>query len=136
MSIYSDILSAFPELIREYQLFTMEPVAGGGYRNRTSLFKKRGAFIKGARSHAAVAGEARVTNEAGVFYCYELKANDRTPQGVYFEENGLIFVINDDQIFAREAGFAAYGCQLVQGSTDTQVENMNVETRTVGDFIL
>lgn len=134
MSTYGDLLSAFPELIQEYQIFTLEPVAGGGYRNRTPLFKKRGAFIKGAKSHAAIYGEARVTNEAGVFYCYELKANERTPQGVYFEDAGQIYLINDDQVYAKEAGFAAYGCQIVQGSTDAQVENRKVETRTITDY--
>ena len=135
MSIYGDILSAFPELIKTYQIFKMEPIPGGGYRSRTPLFKKRGAFIKGARSHAAIAGEARVTNEAGVFYCYELKADERVPQGVYFEDNGQIFVINDDQVYAREAGFGAYSCQLVQGSTDVQVENLHVEARTISDYL-
>ena len=134
MSYYGDLLSAFPELLKEYQIFTMEPIAGGGYRNRTNLYKKRGAFIKGARSQASIQGESRVTNEAGVFYCYELKPGQRTPQGVYFEEDGQIFIIHDDQTFAREAGFAAYGCQLVQGSTDKQVENLNVETRTITDY--
>lgn len=134
MSYYGDLLSIFPELIKEYQLFTMEPLAGGGYRNRTNLFKKRGAFIKGAKSTAAIQGEARVTNEAGVFYCYELKEGQRIPQGVYFEEDNQIFIINDDQIFAREAGFAAYGCQIVQGPTDRQVENLNVEQRTIADY--
>jgi hypothetical protein len=134
MSYYGDLLSMFPELIKEYQLFTMEPLAGGGYRNRTNLFKKRGAFIKGAKSAAAIQGEARVTNEAGVFYCYELKEGQRTPQGIYFEQDNQIFILNDDQIFAREAGFAAYGCQLVQGPTDRQVENLKVENRTITDY--
>ena len=134
MSYYGDLLSAFPELLKEYQIFTMEPLAGGGYRNRTNLFKKRGAFIKGAKSSTGIQGEARVTNETGVFYCYELKASQRTPQGVYFEEDNQIFVIIDDQVYAREAGFGAYGCQLVQGVTDRQVENMNVENSTIEDY--
>lgn len=134
MSYYGDLLSAFPELLKEYQIFTMEPLAGGGYRNRTNLFKKRGAFIKGAKSSTGIQGEARVTNEAGVFYCYELKASQRTPQGVYFEEDNQIFIINDDQVFAREAGFAAYGCQIVQGPTDRQVENLEVEQRSITDY--
>ena len=136
MSYYGDLLSAFPELLKEYQIFTMEPLAGGGYRNRTNLFKKRGAFIKGAKSSTGIQGEARVTNEAGVFYCYELKASQRTPQGVYFEEDNQIFIINDDQVFTREAGFAAYGCQIVQGPTDRQVENLEVEQRTITDYPL
>ena len=134
MSTYGELLSAFPELLKEYQIFTMEPRAGGGYTNRRNLFKRTGAFVKGARSKAAISGEARVTNEAGVFYCREFKASDCTPQGVYFEENNQIFVISDDQIFSSEAGFAAYECQLVQGSTDTQVENLNVESRTIEDY--
>ena len=136
MSYYGDLLSAFPELLKEYQIFTMEPIAGGGYRNRTNLYKKTGGFIKGAKSQAGIQGEARVTNEAGVFYCYELKPTERVPQGVYFEENGQIFLIQDDQLFAKEAGFAAYGCQIVQGLTDTQVENREVETRTIEDYPL
>ena len=134
MSYYGDLLSAFPEMMKEYQIFTMTPRAGGGYTNRTNLYKKTGAFIKGAKSTAAIQGEARVTNEAGVFFCYEFIPSERTPQGVYFEEDGEIFIIKDDQIFSKEAGFAAYGCQVVQGSTDTQTENLKVESRTIEDF--
>lgn len=134
MSTYGDLLLFFPELLTEYQIFTMEPMTGGGYRNRTNLYKKTGTFIKGAASRAAVQGESRVLNEAGVFYCYEIKPSEVTPQGVYFEEDGQIFLIKDDQTFAKEGGFAAYGCQLVQGSTDTQVENLKVEERIVTDY--
>ena len=134
MSTYGDLLSAFPELLKEYQLFTMEPMTGGGYRNRTNTVKKTGSFIKGAKSRAGIQGEARVTNEAGVFYCRTLTEAEVVPQGVYFEDGGQIFILIDDQTFAKEAGYAAYGCQLVQGSTDQQVENLNVETRVVEDY--
>ena len=136
MSYYGDLLSAFPEMLKSYQIFTMTPRTGGGYRNRTNLYKKTGAFIRASRSQATIQGEARVTNEAGVFICYELKPDQRIPQGVYFEEDGEIFIINDDQTFSREGGFAAYGCQLVQGVTDQQVENREVESRTIGDYRL
>ena len=134
MSTYGDLLSAFPELMQEFQLFTMEPLVGGGYYNSTPLVKKIGCFIKGARSQASIQGESRVTNEAGVFYCKELKPSECTPQGVYFEENNQIFVIADDQTYAKEGGFAVYSCQVVQGITDKQVENLNVETRTIADY--
>jgi len=134
MSIYGDILSAFPELMRKHQMYSMAPRAGGGYYERVLLFKKTGCFIKGAKSHAAIAGEARVTNEAGVLYCYENKIDERVKQGMYFEDEGQLFIIADDQTFAREAGFGAYGCQLVQGSTDRQVENLNVESRIIEDY--
>lgn len=136
MSYYGDLLSAFPELLKEYQLFTLEPMSGGGYRNRTNLYKKIGTFIKGAQSRAGIQGEARILNEAGVFYCYEFKESERTKQGIYFEEDNQIFIISDDQVFAREAGFGAYSCQLVQGSTDRQVENLEVEERTITDYPL
>jgi hypothetical protein len=134
MSTYGDLLSAFPELLQEFQLFTMEPKIGGGYEERVKLMKKTGAFVRGAKSSAAISGEARVTNEAGVFYCYELKPSERAGQGIYFEDEGQIFIISDDQTFAREGGFAAYGCQVVQGSTDRQIENPNIEARTIGDY--
>ena len=135
MAIYGDMLAAFPELLQDFQLFTMKPLAGGGYTGRTNLTTRVGAFIKGSRSPMKIQGEARVTNEAGVFYCYELVPEDLLGQGIYFEFNNEIFVINDDQTFAREAGFAVYGCQVVQGVTDKQVENLNVESRTISDYI-
>lgn len=134
MSTYGDILSAFPELLKEYQIFTMTPQVGGGYSDRTPLFKKVGSFIKESRSLMMAQGEARVTNEAGVFYCHEFTVEQMLPQGVYFEEDNQIFVIKDDRTFAKEGGFGAYGCQLVQGFTDKQVENMNVETRVITDY--
>jgi hypothetical protein len=134
MATYGDILAAFPELLNEYQIFSMEPIAGGGYRNRTKVAKKTGTFVRGAKSQAAISGEARVLNEAGVFYCYQESKDDLTLQGLFFEDRKQIFLIADDQIFASEAGFAAYGCQLVQGSTDRQVENLNVENRIIGDY--
>lgn len=134
MSIYGDLLSAFPELIKTYQIFTMTPKAGGGYTDRTNLFKKKGAFIKGAKSRMGIYGEARVPNEAGVFYCYELKESEMMSHAMYFEENNQIFIIIDDQVYAREAGFGVYGCQLVQGVTDRQVENMEIEQSTISDY--
>jgi len=134
MSTYGDMLAAFPELMREHQLFSMEPIAGGGYRNRTNVTKKTGSFIKGAKSQASINGEARVLNEAGVFYCYEHDAAGKSIQGLFFEDGNQIFLINDDQIYADEAGFGAYGCQLVQGVTDRQVENRKVEDRIIQDY--
>ena len=134
MAVYGDMLAAFPELLQDFQLFTMKPLTGGGYAPRVPLTTRVGAFIKGSRSPMKIQGEVRVTNEAGVFYCYELVPDDLLGQGVYFEVNGEIFVINDDQTYSREAGFAVYGCQVAQGNTDTQVENLNVATRTIMDY--
>ena len=134
MSIYGDLLSAFPELIKQYQIFTMTPKAGGGYTDRSNLFKKRGAFIKGAKSRMSIFGEARVPNEAGIFICFERNAAETMKHGMYFEDDDQIFVITDDQVYKREAGFGAYGCQLVQGVTDRQVENMEVEQSTISDY--
>ena len=136
MSTYGDLLSAFPELMKKYQFFTMEPRPGGGYFNRQNLFVKEGSFLRGAKSYAAVQGEARAVNEVGVFYCHEIKVSEVVQQGIYFEDSNQMFLINDDQFFGREAGFGAYGCQLVQGPTDKQVENLNVESRTIGDYQL
>ena len=134
MSYYGDVLSAFPELLKEYQIFSLNPLAGGGYDNRTPLFKKTGAFIKGAKSQMKIQGEARATNEVGVFYCYEFIPEEMIKQGIYFEDKNQIFVFIDDQVFDEEAGFGAYGCQLVQGNTDKQFENMEVEARTIMDY--
>jgi len=134
MAIYGDLLSAFPELLKPFQIFTMDPIAGGGYTNRTALFKKTGAFIKGSRSPMGIQGESRVPNEAGVFYCFAIKASERISHGMYFEEEDQIFVIADDQVYEQEGGFAAYGCQLVAGVTDRQVENLNVEKTTISDY--
>ena len=135
MAIYGDVLAAFPELLREYQIFTMDPITGAaGYANRKPLCKRTGTFVKGAKSQMKIQGEARVTNETGVFYCYEFNPIELVAQGTYFEEDGQIFVFKDDQVFAKEAGFGAYGCQLVQGNTDKQVENTNVTARTVSDY--
>ena len=134
MSVYGDILSAFPELIQEYQIFTMRPVAGSSYRTRVPLLKRRGAFIRGARSRMSIAGEMRVTNEQGTFYCYDNIPDEPLGQGLYFEDNRQIFLLIDDQTFAKEAGFAAFTCQIVKGNTDQQVENLNVEKRTITDY--
>ena len=34
MSTYGDILAVFPELLQEYDIFTMVPRVGGGYEHR------------------------------------------------------------------------------------------------------
>ena len=135
MAIYGDMLAAFPELLQDFQLFTMKPLAGGGYTGRTNLTTRVGAFIKGSRSPMKIQGESRVINEAGVFYCYEFIPESTLREGIYFEVENEIFVISDNQTYSREAGFAVYGCQVVQGVTDKQVENLNVESRTISDYI-
>ena len=134
MSVYGDILSAFPELLQEFQLFTMRPVAGSSYRNRVPVLIRTGAFIRGSKSRMSIGGEMRLTNEQGTFYCYDNIPDEPIEQGLYFEDGNQIFLLIDDQTFAKEAGFAAFTCQLVKGNTDQQVENLNVEKRTITDY--
>jgi hypothetical protein len=134
MSVYGDLLAAFPELIQEHQFFTMTPRTGGGYYNKTNLYKKEGAFIRARKSKSAVQGEARVINETGVFYCYENSPYELVRQGDYFEVDGEVLTIVDSQVYNKEGGFGVYTCQLVQGGTYTQTEDLKVETRTIGDY--
>ena len=134
MSTYGDILAVFPELLQEYDIFTMVPRVGGGYEHRKSLCKREGFFIKSTRTRMQITGESRVSSKAGVFYCLEPVPADLVRQGTYFEEDNQIFVFSDEEVFAKEAGFGAYGCQLVEGNTDQQVENKTIEKRTIMDY--
>lgn len=134
MSVYGNVLAAFPELFKVHQIFSMEPAVGGGYTNRTNIAKRVGAFIRDGRDKMGIHGEARVKNEAGIFFCYEFTPADRIPQGVYFELDGQLFVFAADQTYSSEGGFAAYSCQLVSGNTDQQIENPETEDKVISDF--
>ena len=135
MSIYGDLLAAFPELIKVYQFFSMKPnIGNAGYIERQNVVKKKGVFIRSEKSAMNIFKDIRVANEAGVFFCFEFLPQEKIEQGLFFEDEGQIFVIKDDQTFQKEGGFAVYTCQLVQGNTDQQTENMNIEKRLVLDF--
>jgi len=135
MSVYGDLLAAFPELIKTYQFFTMAPnVRNSGYAEKRNVLKRKGVFIRSEKSAMNIFKDIRVTNEAGIFYCFEFLPQDRIKQGLFFEDEDQIFLIKDDQSFRVEAGYSAYTCQLVQGNTDRQVENAKIEDRVVLDF--
>jgi hypothetical protein len=134
MSVYGDLLAYFPELIKIHQIFSMKPKVGGGYEERVPIRKIRAAFIREGQSKMKMQGEARVANEAGVLYCFDHVDRGILDQGTYFEDDGQIMLIMNDQTFAREGGFSAYGVQLVAGLTDKQVENKQVTTNIIGDY--
>jgi hypothetical protein len=134
MATYGEMLSMFPELILEYKIFSMKPKIGGGYEKRVPIRNIRGAFIREGQSKMKIQGEARVANEAGVFYCFDSIPAGILEQGSYFEDDGQIMLIMNDQTFAREGGFSAYGVQLVAGLTDKQVENKQVTENIIADY--
>ena len=134
MPVYGDMLSVFPELLKEIVLFSMPPKLGSGYGARKREFTCYGWFSRASSNKEKIQGENRAENKSGVLYCFDPLPSGAISQGWYLEDAGELYQIINDNNFSFESGMSTYACQIVTGVTDKQVKNSNVVETAVNDF--
>ena len=134
MSAYGDMLNAFPELLQEYDVFSMRPRHGAGYGPRKTEFHITGYLGRFNTNKEKIQGENRVENKGASFFCFDVISSSLLDQGLYVEDSKEIFQLINVDNYAREAGFTVYKCQLVSGNTDKQYSNDTVVGIVVNDY--
>lgn len=132
--IYGDSLSAFPELLGEYRVFTMDALPGGGFGPRRYMHPHiEGIFRRVPGGKIGIMGENRERNDVATFWAYEDESK-RITQGSYIEDNGDLFILTKDNNYVREGGFVRFDAALVPGPTDMQYGDRVVVQKALNGF--
>jgi len=136
---YGDMLSAFPELIKTYEVFKMAPHINGGYGERTDKRKVEGYWSNrkaNKQGMMGIEGDLRVPDHQATFWvCSTFQGKEVVvEQNDWVEVRGKMFRVVGDSDFSHEGGFYKLLMKRVQGPTDMQVSNMKVDQAVRGDY--
>ena len=130
------MLLVFPEYIKTYEVFKMEPRMNAGYSERYALRKVEGYWSWRKQSKMDEEGGLRALNYQATFWVRSFYLGKRVlvEQNDYVEIDGKIFIVIDDQDFSREGGFSKCLMQELEGPTDRQVTNRRVDGAIAADY--
>jgi hypothetical protein len=125
--VYGDMLSAFTELLEDYEVFSMDAKLGAGYAQRTNRRTVTGYLSRIKGGAEGIEGGLRTENQYGIFY--EKLSGDESVirQGDYLERKHEIYQFIHDDDFEREGGFVSWDVQLLAAFTDQQRRDPNVD---------
>jgi hypothetical protein len=134
--VYGDMLAAFPELMRDYEVFKMSPRIGAGYGERCDKRTVTG-YLSWRRAREADIVEGSATrNDRGTFWeqCDFLTGEGRIEQFDLVEVKGKLYRFVEGDDFSQEGGFTKWTIQYVAGNTDQQVTNTKVDEVIRNDY--
>jgi hypothetical protein len=122
------MLAAFPELIKDYEVFKMDPHAGAGYGERYDKREVRGYMSWRKAREADVVGGTSTKNDRGTFWeeCDYLTGESRIDELDFVEIKKKLYRFVEGDDFSEEGGFARWTVQRVTGNTDQQVPDDTV----------
>ena len=130
------MLLAFPELMREYEIFKMEPRIVGGYGKRYNIRKVVGYWSERRQGEMGIEGGMRVPNHQATFWVQNdfLTQKVVIEEGDYVEVKGKIYLVVKDHDFSCEGGFSKCLMQVLAGTTDQQKTNKKVDEAILNDY--
>lgn len=132
--VYGEMLGIFPELMEDYEVFSMKPLVKGGWSERTPL-KTVSAYISMTKPAKLGYEDGNTeSNHAGTMWVEHDFGDEHLPQGSYVEYHGDVYKIIDDDPYIVEGGFCEYRLQIVAGTDGTQKPVPEVEKRIVDDY--
>jgi hypothetical protein len=134
--VYGNMLAAFPELMRDYEVFKMRPRIGAGYGERYDQKTVTGYMSWRKAREMGIEGDSRTKNDRVTFWEQHdyLTGESRIEQGDYVEIKKRLFLFIEDDNFEAEGGFTRWTLQQVSGNTDQQVTNTNVDRAIRNDY--
>lgn len=131
--IYGDVLAFFPELLRQYEVFTMQPKIGAGYGKRKTIRKITAYLSFYNKDDLKVEGDLRVSDEIGSLWVME-DGGTPLPKGLYIEQDGQVYVISSCNDYKYEGGFTEYRFKRLAGVTDVQKNDKIVDEVILNDY--
>jgi hypothetical protein len=127
--VYGDMLSAFPELLKDYEVFSMPPRIGAGYGQRYNKRIVTGYLSWQPIKEREVTGGLLANNQQAVFYeQHDFFTNkSQIEQGDFVEVKGEIYVFTGSNRRGEEGGFSKWVIRLVTGPTDQQQRDPAVD---------
>jgi hypothetical protein len=130
------MLSAFPELLKDYEVFKMHPRIGAGYGERYDKKTVTGYWSWRKAREMGIEGDARSKNDRATFWEQHdyVTGESRIEQGDYVEMKKYLHIFIEDDNFGAEGGFTRWTVQRVAGNTDRQTTNTKVDEVIRNDY--
>jgi hypothetical protein len=134
--VYGNLLLSFPELMKTYDVFKMEPRGIGGYGKRYGIRKVDGYWSWRKQSKLEVRDDSLVLNYQAIFWAKDDLATGESnvAQGDFMEIGKEVFRVLDDQNFIHEGGFTKCLMEKLGGVTDRQTANTKVDEAIANDY--
>jgi hypothetical protein len=133
---YGNMLRAFPELMKDYEVFKMEPRLGGGYGPRYDIRNARGymSWRKGGKGD--VEGGLKTPNQKATFWeqCDLMTGKSNVKMFDFVEAKGEILQFIEDDDFSAEGGFVRWALQKAPVLDGRQHTNPKVDTAIRDDY--
>jgi hypothetical protein len=126
--VYGDMLSAFPELLEDYEVFKMDPRAVGGYGERYDKRTATGYLSHRKSRRAGHVSEALLKNDEATFWERHnvMTGESSIEQLDFMETKGKLWRFVEEDDFGKEGNFTRWTVQKVAGNTDQQVPHSTV----------
>jgi len=136
VSVYGEMIQAFPELLEDFVVFKMQPRTGSGYGERYAQRVVRGYWSWRKQSKMGIEGDLQVPNHQATFWVQDdlLTQKCVIGQGDFVEMDGKIYRVVDEFKFSLEGGFSKHLMQVLAGPTDRQISNTKVSGVIKNDY--
>lgn len=116
MAIYGNMLSAFPELFRQFEYFHMTPQPNASYSTRDNVVRVRGIFQYMKKGELVREQDTLADIDVPTFWTKEkLKVGD-----YFIQKDDDVYRIVNRANWLFEGGFNCYVLTTVVGNTDVQ----------------
>ncbi len=118
MSVYGEHLAFFPELMEEYNLFTLSQSVSGDYGLREDYMTITGYFTRNKKELAGFPDSTFDMAQDAYLYTYTQLSAGIVSSGVYVEVNNEIYKFVYAEVYSNEGGFSEYRMRRLEGPTD------------------
>jgi hypothetical protein len=136
VGVYGDQLAAFPELMKDYEVFKLKPRIGSGYAERCGKRIVTGYWSWRKQKRADIIEGSRTEDLQATFWVQNDFFTGKSLIELFdcVEIYGKIFSVVDEADFSHEGSFTRCGMQLMTGNTDEQVTNTKVDEVIKNDY--
>lgn len=122
MAVYGSMLSFFPELMRNFEYFHMNPQPVASYSQRESLGTVRGVFQYVKKGELERENETEADLDIPTIW-----TKTKLKVGNYFiVADDVLFRITNNYPWMFEGGFYCYGLESFIGNSDVQTTDVDV----------
>lgn len=125
MAVYGELLLHFPELFKEFSVYTAKVKTVAGLEKRTLLRKVYAVFQYVKASDIQAEGDTAVDIEVPTLWVY----NDSLEQFNIVENAdgfGIDYRVTKKSAWQDEAGFSVHILESIKGVTDKQVSDTDI----------
>lgn len=120
MSVYGELLLAFPEQKRSLTVYQMTPKVNGGWNVVSNSQRTVSGIYQNTRGRQLKDSNGNLVQSAG----FEFWTSDTDLDGLFTQIKGKVYRLNSSNDWNYEAGYERYSLEKVVGNNGTESVNV------------